>query len=309
MEKVFECKYCNYHTTRCSDYKRHIKTNKHIKNKNENKYTINYDIIRDKFTCAHCKNVFSGSSVLSRHMKTCKFKMIELDKLKGELEKASSKLKYKDQIIESKDQIIESKDQMIESKDRIISELLKGTTTINLVNSAFNKAKPLVPLKSYRQIKSYQQSETSNKDFLETMAYHYENLTIHEFLGDFVIENYQNPTKPHLQSMWSTDVSRLNYVVRKLIGEKRCWTVDKRGIITKETVIDPLLDYINKYLDSVSVKEITKKYNTLDAVNMINMITFTCDEIDKGFMAQKIIKYITPHFHIKKKLLLKYIVR
>lgn len=310
MEGDFRCEFCNYVATRSYDLKRHNKSTRHLQNKKAMTYKISE---QEENVCNYCKQSFSSMFSLKRHLKHCELKKNEVYRLQNEIKNKDNELKNKDTEIKNKENelkykelMLETKDKELESKEKLIETLLKGMTTVNLVNSMFDKAKPLVPMRSYRKIESYQLENTSNKNFLETMTSNYNDKTIHQFLGDFIIDNYKKPHTPHLQSMWSTDVTRINYLVRSLIGKKKRWTVDKKGIITKETVIDPLLKYIRGYLDDIPVKNITKEYSTLEAVNILNMITYTCDEIDKGFMAEKIIKYITPHFHIKKRSLLTY---
>jgi hypothetical protein len=53
----YECKACNYKTTRLSNWRQHIKTDKHL---------------RHSFICKHCGKEYKYRSGLSKHMNNCK---------------------------------------------------------------------------------------------------------------------------------------------------------------------------------------------------------------------------------------------
>lgn len=90
---VYECKYCNYQTKIKSNYKKHLNTNKHLKNienegiedKNEEKSikSIAFEsIVNQKVSepppqklCQWCTRPFSRTDNLYRHIRYCKYKI------------------------------------------------------------------------------------------------------------------------------------------------------------------------------------------------------------------------------------------
>jgi hypothetical protein len=73
--------------------------------------------------------------------------------------------------------------------------------------------------------------------------YHFENDTLDKFIGDIIIKQYIKED-PKVQSVWNTDVSRLAYLVRELINNKKEWSIDKGGNKVTEYIIKPILDFI-----------------------------------------------------------------
>src|SRR3990167_4946963 len=105
------------------------------------------------------------------------------------------------------------------------------------------------------------------------LKYDYDKLDI--FLGDLIIETYKTKD-PSDQSLWSSDVVRLSYVVKTLIDKQSQWIVDKKGIHVLEHVIQPLLTYIEKnYLVKYQTElHKSKNYNEkcMEKMRKINRI-------------------------------------
>lgn len=66
--KKYICKNCNYYTSRKSQYFRHLETNKHYKNVNQNNADSTKSL--NNFTCI-CKNTYLYKSGLYKHKKKC----------------------------------------------------------------------------------------------------------------------------------------------------------------------------------------------------------------------------------------------
>ena len=89
-------------------------------------------------------------------------------------------------------------------------------------------------------------------------------------------------------------------------NKKIDWTVDKKGIKTKNYIINPLLKYINEllkqYIDDNSItvrdKIDMKKYEPI--LNRMNKIAKIISSINNGVLAEGILSYITPDFYLNK---------
>ena len=80
-----ECTYCNFSTTKKSNFDRHNETNKHLQRVQEYKRletksvkcTENAQKNEKKFTCSYCGVSYTAQRSLQRHMSSC-FKKMEL---------------------------------------------------------------------------------------------------------------------------------------------------------------------------------------------------------------------------------------
>jgi hypothetical protein len=101
------------------------------------------------------------------------------------------------------------------------------------------------------------------------------------------------------QSLYSSDTSRLTYIINELqeCGKIK-WTVDKKGIKVKKYVITPLLEYLRtkleKYVNKNSTKSSTHVLIKLQAVMKLFEL------IDKEILANNIVRYIAPYFCLLK---------
>ena len=100
---MYNCECCNYSTTLHSNYKKHLKTKKHLvkntdtKSKSSNicsNSEIESKKVSNKYLCDACDILFSSKSNLTRHKKVCVDQ-----KYKHEIILLKERLKHKDEII------------------------------------------------------------------------------------------------------------------------------------------------------------------------------------------------------------------
>lgn len=122
--KKYICKNCNYYTSRKSQYFRHLETNKHYKNVNQNNEYATKSL--NNFTCI-CKNTYLYKSGLYKHKKKCG--MLNNDKKKISNEELFLSILKDNQ---------DFKQMLIEQNSKIM-ELTKNTNVItNNNNTNFN---------------------------------------------------------------------------------------------------------------------------------------------------------------------------
>lgn len=125
---------------------------------------------------------------------------------------------------------------------------------------------------------------------------------IAKYLGDFLVKTYKT-TKPENQSLWSADVSRLNYIVRLVCGSnnKPEWHKDNNGIKIKNSIIIPMLNHVNQKIEIYNKSKAREMINCkfgemMEIVNKMSVATEISRDIDTNLIADNIVKYIAPHF-------------
>jgi hypothetical protein len=108
-----------------------------------------------------------------------------------------------------------------------------------------------------QKIKSKKKSLNPNKpqdevndEYITHVLYQYENNVIDEFFGNFIV-NYFNTEEMKDRKFWTSDVSRLSFIIMQVVnrvGEKE-WNHDKTGKKFVDMVIDPMFDEVVKLLD------------------------------------------------------------
>ena len=334
------CETCNYETLTKKCFDAHINSKKHlqkvhhvqtapkssqllIKKNNEGNQDINF-----KLECGFCHAHFRKIYNLKRHEKTCinkinleeNIKNAYADKVriyKQEINKLEDKINHLEELSQ-KDQFtinkLEDENKYLKSIINSAGNIIKtSVSTLSYVATNFQDAPPLAPIEDYSKITFDIDSDTEDKDidknkneFIKLITFKYDKNILDKYLGDIIIKSYKKGD-PKQQSIWSSDTSRLTYVVRELLHNKKIdWTVDKKGIKTKNYIITPLLEYINDLLrDYISENSITdpnkidmQKYEPI--LNRMNKIANIIVSINNGTLAEGILSYITPDFYLNK---------
>ena len=121
------------------------------------------------------------------------------------------------------------------------------TSQIKRLLSCYSNAIPLNKITDISQV-----LDEDDELFLENIAYDQQKKILHKTLGDGIVNVYKT-TDPKDQSIWNTDSSRLNYLIKHAINKKNSrWVIDKRGLQVTEKIIEPVLGYLkNKMCEYV----------------------------------------------------------
>jgi hypothetical protein len=151
-KKIFTCNSCNYNTLRNSDFKKHLLTEKHIKdtNKIHNDVSDIVNIVNKKFKC-NCGKDYKFSQGLSKHKKKCNYKPVEENPIINTnfvLELIKKNQELQDLLIEQNKQVIEQNKQnnilinKFVEKDLLSNNITNNNNTnnntINNNNQKFN---------------------------------------------------------------------------------------------------------------------------------------------------------------------------
>ena len=318
MKYICEC--CEYETINKSNYNKHLKS----------KYHMQIGELQNKFVCIYCEKVFTHQSSLSRHEnRRCAKKNTA-----NETELLNAFIIFMNDCRQNNNEL---KNQMLEytkNNQPRNNQPTNNQSTNNTINTTYNISKlsiknylqqnhPDAPalegLPDYAKIKYIEDDEedkdntdNNNKNnnnkidgFIDTLVYNQNNSCLNKYLGDFIVQNYKKED-PAQQAMWSSDISRLTYVIKELLATKKStWNHDYKGIKTKTYIIDPLLKYIKDYIDEYWVSTLDKyTSHKVDNVNKYHKIYITLHQIKKDIetdvLGNCIIKYIAPYFYMDR---------
>jgi hypothetical protein len=138
--------------------------------------------------------------------------------------------------------------------------------------------------------------------FVENIISAQFNNKLISYLSDFIILIYKKDKgEKNKQSIWNSDVSRLTYQIKEPVDKNGIsnWYTDKSGIKTSETIIEEALRiYITNfdahYGAGKSAKIINQNTKLNPAIEIIG-------DIENNKLVLEILKYIAPHFYLKKK--------
>ena len=280
----YECPPCGYFTNDKSNYNKHLKCKNHVKKMDENKSNNN--------KCDYCSKTFSTHSNLLKHENKCVNKLLKIKELELELKYAN---------------------KQIEILKKNMNDDKKNTTIYNVsikkfIQQQYSDAPPLEGLENYAALKfeeEYESEDSMEDEFVSIISYNHTQCCLHQYLGDFIVKYYKKDD-PKQQSVWSSDVSRLTYIIKELLDNKQSiWNHDYKGVKTKSYIINPLLQYIRKILNDYWVANIDNFKNLdVDYLNKLFTIFKSIHEIkkeiDRDKLADAIIKYIAPKFYMNK---------
>lgn len=293
----YKCDNCGFISTNKKDYNRHIKSKKHLEKVQEDTDTYlshTYHIPQtylDKNSrmCPFCEGMYSNSSSLARHKKVCDAKkelleQNEIEKLKSDFERLQK------EALEEKQKM----QKQIESYEKLLSSAIgpKTITNYNYIQMNYPNAPVLKGKKSYGNL-----LETNNMKLVDLIILYYEQNRLVTFIGDYLIKEYLHK-EPEKQSIWTTDLARLTYIISQAHKKGSEWSYDKKGSKTKKIIIQPVVEYIRNELAKYNEKNCNSdKASVLRKMMTINNIL---PEIDGNILAEKINKYISPKFIVSQ---------
>ncbi len=148
---------------------------------------------------------------------------------------------------------------------------------------------------------------TSSKIEDDFIFYHDKKI-LHQFLGDIIVKEYKK-NNPFVQSFWSTDTTRLTFVIKKIFEDESNskWIIDKNGTNLNTFIITPLVQKVKKILQSY-IKICHKKCTEIatDPLTRIdesitnNMLKANeiIQNINTKQISSEILKYISPYFNL-----------
>lgn len=344
----YTCPECSFSTNDNAGWFRHKKTKKHLKLteniidnesnvllQNEIKFLKEKVKILENQVIDKEKQSQETQLILNKQLedknKQLEDKNKQLDEIKKELDETKKQLskQYENKIVELEEtkkkldnqyekHIDTLKDENIYHK-QIINEaggmVKESLGTLNFVVKNYPNAPPL------EKISDYEFMLKDKNKFIKDLTYSNMKKIADEYLGKIIISIYKKDD-PKIQSLWSSDVSRLNYVIKDVNIEKKIilakpqagssgnkismWTNDKNGVKLREAVIKPFLEKVrcigNEYIEENKFDDdeydnnddISQKFKIMQEISDINV------QIKNGSLGKDICKIIAPYFQPNK---------
>lgn len=286
----YKCEICNYDTNIKSNYTRHINTNKHYIKTTKKSNPTNISLppsqmtteIKKQVVCSFCNLSFSRTSSLTRHRKIC-----------------TNKENSKDNEYKLLRQQIEQLNEFIK-----LNKTTSNTYNIsvkNYIQQNYSNAPPLTKLDNYSLI---EQGNENESDLISNLIYNYNHSQLDKYLGNFLVKYYKKDDSSK-QSIWNSDVSRMTYIIKELLENKKSiWNHDYKGVKTKEYIITPLVKYIREYIAdhlnnfTLDINSFTAKECEKIAIRQV-VLAKILQYIDTD-LTDDVVKYIAPMFKLKK---------
>ena len=343
---MYECKICNYCTDRYTDLKRHFETKKHIKteyvNSLENTKCVNKmrsqkkcnDVVNDisndiletlsndntnnevenieDFNCV-CGKKFNCRKNFWRHKQSCKDilhscvieeKDKTIDMLKQQIEFLQGQLKNTEKVPKKKDvnNVINSTNNINETT---INCNNKTINVITYINENYPNVRPITMLTNIAARKMLKFDDTHGHSLEDMIVFQYSKFLLDQFIGDFIVSEYKK-TDPNKQQIWSSNVQKLNFIVRQILNKTdKVWLKDFNGVCVIRHIIDPILKEILKML-KVYVKNCSKSMEnsniSIDEFDKYNDKLCTAVkviyDINQKQLHNQILRYIAPYFQL-----------
>lgn len=250
------------------------------------------------FECKHCGIKLKHKSSKSRHEKQCK---------NTEPKNKGFKEEIKQEIEEIKDTVLDNSIG-IQILAKGAKKFAQSTiSTVSFIMKYLNDAPVIEKDVDYLKLLQFDSQAIFKDDnkIVEDLISFKRHGTLVKYLGDIIISMYKKKD-PSKQSIWNSDITRKNYLLRDLVNKKPLWITDKAGILTSDIVIHPLLMTIRElmvdYLKTPYIKpenktltnENEKRYFNNDTIMDIIL------EIDDNKLHDEISNYLCPYFHFDK---------
>ena len=333
----YECNTCVYETCDFGNFSRHMKSKKHLNNvelgsviiqktPKDNPRHVNDNHSSDsggsntftkeenQLVCENCNGVFKHYQNLWRHRKyRCTKKNINKSDLFMEIDKEK-------EIIRNKLKETEDKLKQEEYKCNKLLNIINNTTetnnksmsVLNFLTKKYADAPPVELLGEDGVIGLIKFKTKTNKTIEDFIIYYFEQGELDKFIGDMIILEYKKDN-PAEQSIWASDRSRLNFIIKQLmVGTDRSeWITDKSGIKITNLVITPILEKINQILgdhvklrNKLIIQYSDSKNVTIDDIAEIHESIVQIIGIQKHINSKKlhteILRYIAPAFNFNE---------
>jgi hypothetical protein len=248
-------------------------------------------------SCDYCQMEFTRASSKVRHQNNCIHKQIVEKDNEIKLLKASLKTVNQDR----KDILaLATNNTLVAMNNTKVAN--KAMSYLGYITHHYTSAPALEHI-SEPDVKEIVYKEDNDEQYPieEVLIMHQKDKDLCKYIGDGIIEIYKKDD-PKDQPLWSSDCSRLNYIIREAVhGEEDAWVMDKKGVQVGDRIITPVLNKIKDMLEQYVKTDRFFKYNEMDEyTTKVNHMFGIINQIETKKLENNISAYIAPFFAIKQ---------
>jgi hypothetical protein len=312
MDDIIKCEKCDKTFPYISQLNRHI--NKKLPCTPRSK------------TCEYCNTTFATVGGLTRHLRDVCYKEEEKYYKEHNIHVKLQEMEFKFEIDKKaiEDLREAAKNQLININGNNNNNTTNNTNNNQIVNNNNNNVTVNVLTKEYvkenftgdpclKELENYNiiregnlitdpYHSDENIMFINTLVSQYTRGKLVEYIGNILVSYYKKPNKIADQALWCSDLSRMTFLVRILpvaTIPRNKWVDDPSGLVVKEKVILPLLNYVVKCIDTYRIKYPLTMITETDKHITLGEIV---EQIRNNVLTTQITKYMAPHFALRQQL-------
>lgn len=228
------------------------------------------------------------------------------------------KLKMKEKIIDNissdikdirKEQEKIGKQQLITDNKvtKINKSVKKISNVIDMLNTYCLDAKVLTKLTENDVEKILKIKKYKKHEFEELIIRQIKAKKLSQTIGDMIEKRYVNTEKPKEQQVWTSDISRLIYLIFQTIDNEKMWYRDRKGVIFTELIMNPITEKLKKIMSRFAEHNL-KMFDEHNEENL-NVKYLNTAQLSKEFCTDKFckefiagtIKYLADKFSVSLK--------
>lgn len=280
---IYECTCCNYKTTDSGAWCRHKKSQKHIKNHEDQKTNIQYSEIQ----------ILKEQLKSARNEKYIIEKQLEEQKNIYNKQLEEQQRMYEKQMLRLSNEVEYFKIQFEKELNRNKGNNITNNNTLNIVNYIINNHNDTPPIENCNDY-LYILGAKDNEEMRQHMLFYNKDGRLPNYLGDYFTKKLKKDNIK-FQSMFCTDISRNNYILRLKQNDKIFWLKDKGGSTIKIELINPILKFADIILNE-KIKYLIDNNNTTNVTKLLDVLS----KVKDVTIMDQILKRIGPSFQINE---------
>ena len=140
------------------------------------------------------------------------------------------------------------------------------------------------------------------------IVYSMKNKILHEKIGNLILDKYLNPDNITKRNIFTSDITRLIYLIFQIIGKEKNWLSDKNGMMLTEMIIDPIMDKIKKIMNKYGQTHLDnydesydKNDENAEILLNVHIIQYLKSEDYRNELKKNILKHMASKFSIAGK--------